>query len=198
MTQITTTHTPVSAPECALPFGLCPIEERCKLPVFEEFLFSGHVTYQIWSWQPEVMATSNRRNMTKNQPQDTKGACDMTVRSIPSNQFVDKGLPPVKWMSRTWHTRVIKPFRPNCRLGARGFLCAVSGILAERKKHLIPRVAQLMLVHQIIQIFFTDNDILLTTTTGLIAQSSIANQGTAFVICMWYAHSHCCDKIVFA
>ena len=29
------------------------------------------------------MATSNRRNMTKNQPRDTKGAEDMTFRSHP-------------------------------------------------------------------------------------------------------------------
>ena len=30
------------ASECTLPFGICPIEERSKVPQFEEFLFSSH------------------------------------------------------------------------------------------------------------------------------------------------------------
>ena len=30
------------------------------------FLFSGHITNQIWSWLPKVMVASNRRKMTKN------------------------------------------------------------------------------------------------------------------------------------
>ena len=35
--------------------------------------FSGHVTFQIWSRTLKMMAASNRRNMSKNQPEDTKG-----------------------------------------------------------------------------------------------------------------------------
>ena len=45
-----TTNTYVSfvfASECTLPFGLCPIEGGSCLS-FRSFIFSGHVTYQIW------------------------------------------------------------------------------------------------------------------------------------------------------
>ena len=57
--------------------------ERCKLREFIQFLWSDHVTYQIWSWLSKVKAISYRRNMAKNKTQDTKGFQDMMVRSHP-------------------------------------------------------------------------------------------------------------------
>ena len=49
-----------------LPVGFCFIGVRCKLCEFIRFLWSDHVTYQIWSWLPKVKAISNKRNMVKN------------------------------------------------------------------------------------------------------------------------------------
>ena len=65
-------------------FAFVPSKKDRSCLSFRSFYFHvTHLTYQIWSRLPKVMAASNRRNTTKNQPQNTKGAQDMTDRSHP-------------------------------------------------------------------------------------------------------------------
>ena len=76
-------HATDFASEVSLTVGIVFIRVTCMLFEFVGFLYSGHVTFQIWSWLFKVKKTFNGTNMPKLQTQGSYGAQDMMVRSRP-------------------------------------------------------------------------------------------------------------------
>ena len=64
----------------SLAVGIVFIRLTCKLFEFIGFLYSDHMTFQIWSSLLKVKETFNGTNMAKLQTQGSKGAQDMMVR----------------------------------------------------------------------------------------------------------------------
>ena len=62
-------HATDFASEDSLTVGIVFIRVTCKLFEFIGFLYSGHVTFQIWSWLLKVEETFNETNMAKIQTQ---------------------------------------------------------------------------------------------------------------------------------
>ena len=62
-------HATDFASEGSLTVGIVFIRITCKLFEFIGFLYSGHVTYQIWSSLLEVKETFNGTNIAKLQTQ---------------------------------------------------------------------------------------------------------------------------------
>ena len=62
-------HATDFASEGSLTVGIVLIRVTCKLFEFIGFLYSGHMTFQIWSWLLEVKETFNGTNMVKLQTQ---------------------------------------------------------------------------------------------------------------------------------
>ena len=73
-------HTTDFDPPSTLTIGVGFIRIACKLSWFLRILFSGHVTFQIWSRLQNVTATFTRTNMAKNQTKWSKAAQDMMDR----------------------------------------------------------------------------------------------------------------------
>ena len=67
--QLRQIHATVFASEGSLTVGIVFIRVTCKLFEFIGFLYSGHVTFQIWSWLLKVEETFNGTNMAKRQTQ---------------------------------------------------------------------------------------------------------------------------------
>ena len=62
-------HATDFASEVSLTVGIVFIRVTCKLFEFIGFLYSGHVTFQIWPWLLKVKETFNGTNIAKLQTQ---------------------------------------------------------------------------------------------------------------------------------